>query len=98
MRLSQALGAKAKGSPHLPPPSPRISSRMPSITSHLLVPANPGCCSQPRAATAQAWMLHAVLTAQYTSATPQPLCVCALSPRASPHSQPSPSNSPGPLP
>lgn len=64
------IGAKAKGSPHPPPPSPRISSCVQSIASCLFVPTGPACCSQPHATAAQAEMFHAAPAAWYTSATP----------------------------
>lgn len=78
--VCQALGAKAKGSPRPPPPDPGISSCVPSIASHLLVPTGPGCCLQPHATMAQAEMLRAIPAAQDTSATPSS-CVPAPVPR-----------------
>lgn len=79
-------GSKVNGSPHSPLPDPGISSGVPSIASHLVVPAGPGCCLQPHATATQAEMLRAIPAAWYTSATP---CCCVPAPMPHPPAPPS---------
>lgn len=79
-------GSKVNGSPHSPLPDPGISSGVPSIASHLVVPTGPGCCLQPHATATQAEMLRAIPAAWYTSATP---CCCVPAPMPHPPAPPS---------